>query len=157
MNYINNFIKHYDPTNKYIVKPKLDLTDIINKINNKKSWNLQEAKEYLDNLTELKKNAFNKNNDEKVKKIDFYISYIEHQIDVLNYFQSQLLMVITTIFLPLNFIASFFGMNFKSMGAPTLNNNGIFNLKRADSKIMLFAVINTILIIYIFYGILKIY
>lgn len=156
MNYINSFIKHYDPTNKYIIKPNFDLTDIINKINNKKSWNLQEAKEYLDNLTELKKNAFNKNDDEKVKKIDFYISYIEHQIDVLNYFQSQLLMVITTIFLPLNFIASFFGMNFKSMGAPSLKN-GIFNLKRADSKIMLFAVINTILIIYIFYGILKIY
>ena len=156
MNYINSFIKHYDPTNKYIIKPKLDLDDIITKINNKKSWNLQEAKQYLDNLTELKKNAFNKNNDEKVKKIDFYISYIEHQIDVLNYFQSQLLMVITTIFLPLNFIASFFGMNFKSMGAPTLKN-GIFNLKRADLKILLFAVVNIILVIYIFYGILKIY
>ena len=58
-------------------------------------------------------------------------------INVLDDFQGHLLTLVATIFLPLSFITGFFGMNFKSMGVPSLKN-GIFTIKDASEKIILF-------------------
>jgi Mg2+ and Co2+ transporter CorA len=39
-----------------------------------------------------------------------------------------------TIFLPLGFIVGYFGMNFKSMGSPSLNS-GVFSIKHVEKFI----------------------
>jgi Mg2+ and Co2+ transporter CorA len=49
------------------------------------------------------------------QKIDFYIKYMNFVHDRLKGFESHLLTLIATIFLPLSFLVGFFGMNFKSM------------------------------------------
>ena len=154
-NKVSTFMKDYDPSNKYIRKPKKSLDEFIEEINNKKSWNLHNAKRTLDYLYELKKDFYLNKNEDKIKKIDFYIDYLNHQISVLNNFQSHLLTLVATIFLPLSFITGFFGMNFKSMGVPSLKH-GIFNIKNADKKILYLSLILIILIIYLFYGFLKV-
>ena len=45
-------------------------------------------------------------------------------------------------------------MNFKSMGASSLKT-GIFNIGQADIKIIIFSILITIFIIYMYYGFLK--
>lgn len=154
-NNLSNFLKDYDPSKKYIRKPKKSLDEIIEEINNKKSWNLKNAKRVLDYLYEIKKNTYIHKNEDKIKIIDFYIDYLKHQIDVLNDFQSHLLTLVATIFLPLSFITGFFGMNFKSMGVPSLKN-GVFTIKHASEKIILFSIILIFITIFLFYGVLKI-
>lgn len=154
-NKLNEFLKDYDPANKYVRKPPESLDKIINNINSASSWDLKTAKKTVDYLYEFKRKSFKEKNDTNMKKIQFYIDYLNHQIDVLNDFQSELLTLIATIFLPLTFITGFFGMNFKSMGVPSLKK-GIFDLKHADSKILLFSVFSIIFTVYIFYGVLKI-
>ena len=152
---LNKFMKDFDPTTKYIRDPPKSLDEIINFINNKKSWNLKVAKRTVDYLYEYERKYYIDNDKNKSKDVEFYIKYLNHQIDVLNDFQSHLLTLVATIFLPLSFITGFFGMNFKSMGVPSLKN-GIFNIKNADEKILIFSVILMLLTIYLFYGVLKI-
>lgn len=150
----SNFVKNYDPSKKYITEPSKSLDEIFENINNKKSWNLKEAKRTVDSLYEYQRIHFKNNNKDKEKQIEFYIKYLNHQIDVLDDFQAHLLTLVATIFLPLSFITGFFGMNFKSMGVPSLKN-GIFTIKSASEKIILFSIILTIITIYIYYGVLK--
>ena len=152
---LSNFIKDYDPSEKYIKQPPITLDDLIKMINNKKSWNLKNAKETVDYLYEYQRKYFKNKDKNKIKQIEFYINYLNHQIDVLDDFQNHLLTLIATIFLPLTFITGFFGMNFKSMGVPSLKN-GIFTIKNADEKIILFSFISIFIIVYLFYGVLKI-
>ena len=56
--------------------------------------------------------------------------------------------MIGTIFIPLSFIVGFFGMNFESMGVPSIKK-GIFTIKYAQSKLAaLFFIIIFFTIIY---------
>lgn len=150
-----NFLKDYDPSKKYVREPPKPLDEIFENINNKTSWNLKEVKRTVDYLYEYQRKHFNNNNKDKAKEIEFYIKYLNHQINVLDDFQGHLLTLVATIFLPLSFITGFFGMNFKSMGVPSLKN-GIFTIKHASEKIISFSIILIFIIIFLFYGILKI-
>ena len=47
----------------------------------------------------------------------------------------DLIAIINLVFLPLSVIVGWFGMNFQSMGAPTLKNNGIFGIKYGQTFI----------------------
>ena len=157
INKFNNYINLINPATKDVIAPKMSIDQIIEYINNKKSWDLQGAKNLLDKLYEMKRLEYLKNKNkinEKIKQLDFYIDYLNYQITDLNYFQDHLLTLIATIFLPLSFITGFFGMNFKSMGVPSLKK-GIFNTKSADFKIMIFSILIAIFIIYMYYGFLK--
>ena len=82
--------------------------------------------------------------------IDFYIEYLNHQLNVLNANRNQLLTIIATIFLPLGFIVGFFGMNFKSMGTPT-EGKGILNLKHGEIIVFVFSILFIVVGILLFY------
>ena len=84
----------------------------------------------MNDLYQFQLDDYKNNKHDNDKKIEFYIKYVQHQGSILKGFESHLLTLIATIFLPLSFIVGFFGMNFKSMGAPSLSK-GIFNIKHA--------------------------
>jgi len=155
-NKINKLIKEFDPSTKYIKDiNSMSLDSLISEINSKKTWNLKEAKLVTDQLYEFKKKFYINKDKSKEDSVKFYINYMNHQIDVLNNFQSHLLTLIATIFLPLTFVTGIFGMNFKNMGVPSLKV-GVFNVNDPLKRILIFSIITLITIIYIFYGILKI-
>lgn len=160
---MNNILNNINILNKFnqrdIIEPTIDLNKLIDKINNTKHWDLKTCKNILDILYELEKNEYKlkKNlSDDEINKIDFYKDYIQHQIDFIKHFQNHLLTLIATVFLPLSFITGFFGMNFKSMGAPSLNNGGILNLKDGHHKVSILSIILFILGFYVFNNILSI-
>lgn len=154
LNNINIFKKY---TQHEVIDPNISLDELIEKINNKKDWNIKDSKDILDILYEIEKNEYKnkkKLSDDERNKITFYKSYIQHQIDFIKHLQNHLLSLVATVFIPLGFITGFFGMNFKSMGAPSLNNNGILNLKNGHNKITILSIILVILGIYVFNNIL---
>lgn len=73
-----------------------------------------------------------------LQSLEHFEGLIEHQIRQRMNNRASVLTTIATIFLPLNFIVSYFGMNFKSMGAPTIKP-GILNLDHAQYYIFFFA------------------
>lgn len=139
---------------RHVKKPKRNLEKTIEYINTKKKWNLKECRRELDDLYQFQLDNYKNNKHDNDKKIDFYIKYVKHQESILKGFESHLLTLIATIFLPLSFIVGFFGMNFKSMGAPSLSR-GIFNVKHAQIRIFIFSCIIILIIIWFFYYYLK--
>lgn len=150
-----NIFKNY--TQHELIDPNISLDELIVKINNKKNWNIKDSKAMLDILYEIEKNEYKnkkKLSQDEINKIDFYKSYIQHQIDFIKHLQNHILTLIATVFIPLSFITGFFGMNFKSMGVPSLNNKGVLNLKDGHHKVTILSIILVILGIYVFNNIL---
>lgn len=150
-----NIFKNY--TQHEVIDPNISLDELIVKINNKKNWNIKDSKAMLDILYEIEKNEYinkKKLSQDEINKIDFYKSYIQHQIDFIKHLQNHILSLIATVFIPLSFITGFFGMNFKSMGVPSLNNKGVLNLKDGHHKVTILSIILVILGIYVFNNIL---
>ena len=75
-----------------------------------------------------------------LQSLEHFEGLIEHQIKQRMNNRAAVLTIIATIFLPLNFIVSYFGMNFKSMGAPTIKP-GILNLDHAQYYIFFFVLV----------------
>ena len=150
-----NDIGVFHPGVKKIPKVILPLDEILVMIDKKKTWTLKSANTILDYLYQYQKIAFEKNDKNSIEKIDFYIKYIKHQIDYLNSFQNHLLTLVATIFLPLSFITGFFGMNFKSMGAPSLKS-GIFNINHGDKIIWIFSILLFIFLTILYFNLFKI-
>ena len=141
-----------------VEKPKRTLEETYNYINAMEQWNLRECSRVLDDLYQYQLEKFEKYNNKTQhisnEKIDFYIKYMEHKQTVLKGFESHLLSLIATIFLPLSFIVGFFGMNFKSMGVPSLTK-GIFTIKHAAKHLIGISFITSCLVIWFFYSYLK--
>ena len=137
-----------------IRKPKKSLKETFHYIGNKKKWNLKECRRTLDDLYQFQLQGYKNNKHDNEKEIEFFIKYVKHQENILKGFESHLLTLIATIFLPLSFIVGFFGMNFKSMGAPSLSK-GIFNIEHAQFHIFLFSAIIVFVIVWFFYYYLK--
>ena len=106
---------------------------------------------------ELISNGNNVNFDHLKKKIKFMIENFK----LINDFNKQILQknkkraidtltVVNTIFLPLSLITGYFGMNFKSMGAPS-NKTGIFTLKDGQYFVFLLFISLTLFILVLFY------
>lgn len=126
--YIRTRIKKYILNKNVKHNPKKTLKEIITEIDTKKKWDVKSINDILDQLYEWKRiNIEEKSTKNTKDNINFYIEYLNHQLNVLNSNRNQLLTIIATIFLPLGFIVGFLGMNFKSMGTPT-EGKGIFNL-----------------------------
>ena len=122
-------------------------------INNKNKWSIRESNTILKYLQKYQLEYFKKNG-KKSKKIDFYIDHMNYNNKMASYFQRHLLTAIATIFLPLSFIVGFFGMNFRSMGAPSLKT-GIFTIHQAQRYVFTICFIIIILTSGFFYYYLR--
>lgn len=68
----------------------------------------------------------------------------------LNNLKMTVISALGTIFLPLGFITGFFGMNFNSMGNPTLKK-GILAVKHVDKFIITLSVFSIIIVSALYY------
>ena len=137
-----------------VITPKKSLSDTYKYINNKKTWNLKECRIALDNLYQYELEEYEKHDHVSDDKVRFYINYMEHKETELKGFESHLLSLVATIFLPLSFIVGFFGMNFKAMGAPSLPK-GIFTDKYMHLHLTLISIASVIFVIWFYYFYLK--
>lgn len=126
----------WTPGIKKVSQITIPYKDLIRVVDDKKEWNLRSGNALLDAFYEHQKVFYEENDTKKYNDTKYYINYIEHQIKDLHTFQDHLLTLISIIFLPLSFIVGFFGMNFKSMGVPSLKK-GIFNYHHADKAIFI--------------------
>lgn len=78
-------------------------------------------------------------------------NYLKYKNEKLNSVKRSILSLIGTIFLPLGFIAGFFGMNFASMGNPGINK-GVLAIKHSEKFVFGLAILISIVVILI-YGI----
>jgi len=142
------FFQNIDPTTYYSIN--VDFNNIekyFNYLDKKNTWDKHSAKNNINKLYEFKKLALEKNNTKYNDKIDYYIAFLTHVLSDLNSLQGNIFSMIGTIFIPLSFIVGFFGMNFESMGVPSLKK-GIFTIKHAQHKLA------TIFLIIIFFTIM---
>jgi len=73
-------------------------------------------------------------------------TYLKHLLEQHQEFKGNILTIIATIFLPLGVIVGFFGMNFKSMGVPSLKK-GIFNTPHAQHYVFWLGLLASILVL----------
>ena len=142
------FFQNIDPTTYYSIN--VDFNNIekyFNYLDKKNRWDKQTAKNNINKLYEFKKLALEKNNTKYNNKIEHYIAFLTYVHSDLNSVQDNIFSMIGTIFIPLSFIVGFFGMNFESMGVPSLKK-GIFTIKHAQHKLA------TIFFIIIFFTIM---
>lgn len=145
------FFQNIDPTTYYSIN--VDFNNIekyFNYLDKKNIWDKHSAKNNINKLYGFKKLALEKNNTKYNDKIDYYIAFLTHVLSDLNSLQGNIFSMIGTIFIPLSFIVGFFGMNFESMGVPSLKK-GIFTIKYAQSKLaaLFFIIIFFTIMLYI--------
>ena len=106
-------------------------------------------------ITEMKKNIFEMKikyaDNEKIYRI---VENIDDNLDEenkkLNNLKMTVISALGTIFLPLGFITGFFGMNFNTMGNPTLKK-GILAVKHVDKFIITLSTFSIIIISFLYY------
>jgi len=142
------FLQNIDPTTYYSIDVEFNnIEKYFYYLDNKNKWDKQSAKININKLYEFKKLAIEKNNTKYSDKIEHYITFLTYVLSDLNSLQDNIFSMIGTIFIPLSFIVGFFGMNFESMGVPSLKK-GIFTIKQAQHKLA------TIFFIIIFFTIM---
>ena len=145
------FFQNIDPTTYYSIN--VDFNNIekhFNYLDKKNRWDKHSAKNNINKLYEFKKLAIEKNSTKYNDKIEHYIAFLTYVHSDLNSLQDNIFSMIGTIFIPLSFIVGFFGMNFESMGVPSLKK-GIFTIKYAQSKLaaLFFIIIFFTIMLYI--------
>ena len=142
------FLQNIDPTTYYSIDVEFNnIEKYFYYLDNKNKWDKQTAKININKLYEFKRIAIEKNNTKYSDKIEHYITFLTYVLSDLNSLQDNIFSMIGTIFIPLSFIVGFFGMNFESMGVPSLKK-GIFTIKQAQHKLA------TIFFIIIFFTIM---
>lgn len=113
-----------------------------------------------------KKNDYGiENKNYELIKIKKKVKFMDQNIQLLETYNNQLsnisqknsidiLTVINTIFLPLALITGYFGMNFKSMGAPSLKT-GVLAFKNGQLLVFFLFVLSILLTLLLFYTMKK--
>ena len=122
-------------------------------IENKNKWSIKETNTILKHLQKYQFEYFKKHG-KTSEKIKFYIDHMDYNNRAASNFQRHLLTIIATIFLPLSFIVGFFGMNFRSMGVPSLKK-GIFTINQAQRYVFTICFIIIIVTSWFFYYYLR--
>tara|TARA_Y100000591_G_scaffold331024_1_gene363646 strand:- start:963 stop:1364 length:402 start_codon:yes stop_codon:yes gene_type:complete len=127
-----------------------DIDELYKKIEKNDNISVKDLHKYMDESWILEKKYMNTSDKEwnRIKHIQDYLNYLLQKHDT---FQSGILSLIATIFLPLGVIVGFFGMNFKSMGSPALKT-GVFSIKHAEKVIFTLGLISAITVIVFFYS-----
>ena len=145
------------------------LVNIDNKILNS---NIKDNDKLTNELFIIRKKIFNvnfklhklellDNQNQNLNILKNKIKYMNDNFKLINDFNKQILQknkkkaidtltIVNTIFLPLSLITGYFGMNFKSMGAPS-NKSGIFTIKNSQLFVFLLFISLTFLVIVLFY------
>ena len=144
----------FTPGTKKVAQITIPYEDLIKVVDTQKEWDLGSGNAILDAIYEHQKVFYEENNTKKYNDTKYYIKYIEHQLKDLHTFQDHLLTLTSIIFLPLGVIVGFFGMNFKSMGVPSLKK-GIFNFPQADKAIFIGAICISIAILITYFTMFK--
>lgn len=108
--------------------------------------------EYTRYIIHLEKYFFEDTDKNKkyISRLDRLYKYLQQLQVEHNHFKNNILTIITTIFLPLGVIVGYFGMNFKSMGVPSLKT-GIFNTDKAQHYVFWLGLIAAMVILFLFY------
>ena len=104
---------------------------------------------YIDKIYHLK--AQNIDDKKDLKTLEIIQDIINHKLDKIRTIRDNIVSIVTSIFLPLSFIVGFFGMNFKSLGAPTLKT-GIYSFNHGYLFIfglILLTVVITLFVLYL--------
>ena len=131
-------------------KKDIKLNKKINNIKNsliKGNFSINKLYSLKNDIYKYKIKNSNKKKQSILNDIDDYIDY---KINKIQHEKTKILTIVSTIFLPLSFIVGFFGMNFKSMGAPSLAK-GIFTINHSEKFILILSSISISLIIIFFY------
>lgn len=118
-----------DNTNDNASIQKLNLLE--KKISKLKSITTEEYRKYMEDIFILEKHFLDSKDKKYWNELQRLRKYIVHLRENHHYLKSSILTIISTIFLPLGVIVGYFGMNFKSMGVPSLKK-GIFNTEHAQ-------------------------
>ena len=101
-------------------------------------------------------------NNKKIERMKRKLKFMHENFKLINDYNIQILQrnkkkaidtltIVNTIFLPLALITGYFGMNFKSMGAPS-NKTGIFTLKYGQGFVLALFVSLTLFVVFLFYS-----
>jgi magnesium transporter len=125
-----------------------EVHEIYEKIKNTKKFTHTKISELKKNIFEMKlKYADNEKIYRIVENID---DNLDEENKNLNNLKMTMISALGTIFLPLGFITGFFGMNFNTMGNPTLKK-GILAVKHVDKFIISLSIFSIIIISTLYY------
>ena len=92
---INKIFKRFDINTYYSNDVNINnIDDFFNEIHNNGTWNKYLTKQYLNKLYNYKRLAIKNNDDKDMKKINFYIDYLENIVNHLNSLQQNIFSLI---------------------------------------------------------------
>lgn len=109
-----------------------DINDLYKEIEQKKKYTHKELNHMTEKVFALKKKYID--NEKEYKLLQHMHEILHHERRKMNSLKMTVISAMGTIFLPLGFIVGYFGMNFKSMGSPSLNS-GVFSIKHVEKFI----------------------
>ena len=124
-----------------------DINDLYKEIEQKKKYTHKELNHMAEKVFALKKKYIE--NDKEYKVLQHMHEILHHERKKMDSLKMTIISALGTIFLPLGFIVGYFGMNFKSMGSPSLST-GVFSTKHVEKFIAGLSILMVILVVAIY-------
>lgn len=112
------------------------------------TMNEQELQQIMRQIFKEKLN--NLDNHSIIQQLDELESIVKFQLKNIQSNKRNYLTLVNLVFLPLGFIAGFFGMNFRSMGTPSLSK-GILTIPHGEKFVFGLSLLSSISIIMYYY------
>lgn len=132
------------------LRPIQKLDQLEEVIETDESISMEDISTYKKQLFHLEKHFVSDDNINGWNRINRLHKYLQHLQENHNSIKSSILTIIATVFLPLGVIVGYFGMNFQSMGVPSLKH-GIFTKKNAQHYVLMLCFISTLVVLLFFY------